>query len=94
MKRLDFFEYPSGLEELLRVADIDSHLRALIFPSLLVRSLLVVPIRHEGVGVGAIYLTHETGGGEFSREGEEAPRNIRLPSGIGNRQRLQAPGIA
>ena len=72
---LGFFEYLSGLEEPLRVSDIDSHLKALNMPDFLpplsVDSLLVAPIRHLGVGVGTIYLAHETGGGEFSQEDEE-----------------------
>ena len=72
---LDFFEYLSGLEEPLRVSDIDSHLRALnmpdFMPSVQVDSVLVAPIRHAGVGVGTIYLAREPGGGEFSREDEE-----------------------
>jgi len=72
---LGFFEYLSGLEEPLRVSDITSHLKALnmpdFLPSVPVSSLLVAPIRHAGVGVGTIYLAHETGGGEFTQEDEE-----------------------
>ena len=72
---LGFFEYLSGLEEPLRVSDIDSHLKALnmpdFLPSVAVNSLLVAPIRHAGVVVGTIYLAHETGGGEFTQEDEE-----------------------
>ena len=72
---LDFFEYLSGLEEPLRVSDIDSHLKALgmpdFLPSVPVSSVLVAPIRHAGVGVGTIYLAHEKGGGEFTQEDEE-----------------------
>ena len=72
---LSFLEYLSGLEEPLRVSDIDRHLRALnmpdFMPSVPLGSLMVAPIRHLGVGVGTIYLAHETGGGEFTREDEE-----------------------
>ena len=72
---LGFFEYLSGLQEPLRVSDIDSHLKALNMPDFLplvpVSSVLVAPIRHLGVGVGTIYLAHETGGGEFTQEDEE-----------------------
>ena len=72
---LGFFEYFSGLEEPLRVSDIAGHLRALnmpdFMPSVPVNSLLVAPIRHAGVGIGTIYLGHETGGGVFTREDEE-----------------------
>ncbi len=71
---LGFFEYFSGLEEPLRVSDIDSHLRAVgmprFLPSVSVSSVLIAPIRHLGVGVGTIYLAHEPGGGEFTQEDE------------------------
>ena len=70
-----FFEYLSGLEEPLRVSDVDGHLRALdmpgFLPSVPVKSLLVAPIRHQGAGVGTIYLAHDTGDREFTREDEE-----------------------
>ena len=72
---LGFFEYLSGLAEPLRVSDIDGHLRALnmpeFLPSVPVTSLLVAPIRHRGVGIGTIYLTHGEDGREFTREDEE-----------------------
>ena len=70
-----FFEYLSGLEEPLRVSDIDRHLRDLnmpdFLPSIPVSSILVAPIRHRGDGVGTIYLAHETEGREFAQEDEE-----------------------
>ena len=70
-----FFEYLSGLDEPLRVSNIDSHLRALnmpeFLPSVPVTSLLIAPIRHRGVGVGTIYLAHEEGDRQFTREDEE-----------------------
>ena len=72
---LSFLEYLSGLEEPLRVSDIDRHLKALnmsdFMPSVPLGSLMVAPIRHLGVGIGTIYLAHETGGGEFTREDEK-----------------------
>ena len=72
---LGFFEYLSGLEEPLRVSDIHSHLRKLNMPSFLpsisLGSLLVTPIRHQGTGVGTIYLAHDKGDREFTREDEE-----------------------
>ena len=72
---LGFLEYLSGLEEPLRVSDIAGHLKALnmpeFLPSVPVSSVMVAPIRHLGVGVGTIYLAHETGGGEFTQEDEE-----------------------
>ena len=70
-----FFEYLSGLREPLRVSDVDSHLGGLdmprFLPSVPVKSLLVAPIRHQGVGVGTIYLAHEAGDREFTQEDEE-----------------------
>ena len=70
-----FFEYLSGLEQPLRVSNIDSHLRALnmpgFLPSVPVVSLLVAPIRHQGVGVGTIYLSRGADGPEFTQKDEE-----------------------
>ncbi len=70
-----FFEYLSGLEQPLRVSDVDSHLGGLdmprFLPSVPVKSLLVAPIRHQGIGVGTIYLAHEAGDREFTQEDEE-----------------------
>ncbi len=72
---LGFFEYLSGLEQPLRVADIHSHLSALGMPDFLpavpVSALLVAPIRHQGAGVGTIYLAHKPGDRQFTREDEE-----------------------
>ena len=72
---LGFFEYLSGLEEPLRVSDVDRHMRDLnmprFLPSVTVRSLLVAPIRHQGVGVGTIYLAHEREDRRFTKEDEE-----------------------
>ena len=72
---LGFFEYLSGLGKPLRVSDADSHLGGLdmprFLPSVPVKSLLVAPIRHQGVGVGTIYLAHDTGDREFTQEDEE-----------------------
>ena len=70
-----FFEYLSGLEEPLRVTDIASHLRGLGMPRFLpavpVKSLLVAPVRHRGVGIGTIFLGHEREDREFTQEDEE-----------------------
>ena len=70
-----FFEYLSGLEQPLRVSNIDRHLSALNLPSFLpsvpVKSLLVAPIRHQGVGVGTIFLGHDREDREFTLEDEE-----------------------
>ncbi len=72
---LGFFEYLSGLEEPMRITDIDSHLSELNMPRFLppvsVKSLLVAPIRHQGIGVGTIYLAHKSGDREFTQEDEE-----------------------
>ena len=74
-EELGFFEYLSGLQGPLRVSNIDSHLRALnmpkFLPSVAVTSLLVAPIRHQGVGVGTIYLSHGADGREFTQEDED-----------------------
>ena len=70
-----FFEYLSGLGQPLRVSNVDSHLSAMNMPSFLpsvtVMSLLVAPIRHQGAGVGTIYLAHDTDDREFTQEDEE-----------------------
>ena len=70
-----FFEYLSGLIEPLRVSDISSHFGELnmprFLPSVYVTSVLVAPIRHQGVGVGTLYLAHETNDREFSQEDED-----------------------
>ena len=72
---LGVFEYLSGLETPLRVSDIAGHLSALgmaeFSPPIPASALLVAPMRHQGVGVGTIYLTHEEEGREFSQEDEE-----------------------
>ena len=72
---LGFFEYLSGLLEPLRVSDIAGHLGALgmpgFSPPVPASALLVAPVRHQGAGLGTIYLAHETAGREFSREDQE-----------------------
>ena len=72
---LSFFEYLSGIESPLRISNIAAHLNALgmpeFSPSVSASALLVAPIRHRGVGVGTIYLAHETPGRDFSKEDEE-----------------------
>ena len=70
-----FFDYLSGLEEPLRVSDIGRHLDELnmptFLPSISLGAMLVGPIRHQGVGVGTIYLAHERDDREFTQEDEE-----------------------
>ncbi len=70
-----FFEYLSGLAEPLRVSDSAGHLGALgmpgFLPSVAVGALLVAPIRHQGAGVGTIYLGREPSDREFTQEDEE-----------------------
>ena len=72
---MGFFEYLSKAEAPLRVSDIAGHLSALgmpeFSPPVQASSLLVAPMRHQGVGVGTIYLAHEAEGREFSQEDEE-----------------------
>ena len=70
-----FFAYLSGPDEPLRISDIDGHMSAAGMPSfrppLPATSLLVAPIRHQGVGVGTIYLAHDRDDRRYSREDEE-----------------------
>ena len=72
---LGFYEYLAGLKSPLRVSNVASHLRALgmpeFSPPIPASSLLVAPVRHQGVGVGTIYLAHESDGEEFSQGDEE-----------------------
>ena len=72
---LRLFEYFSGLSTPLRVTDMHSHLRALDLPgfvsTLNITSLLVAPIRHQGAGVGTLYLAHDTDDCKFSQKDEE-----------------------
>ena len=72
---LGFFQYLSGLTAPLRLANITGYLSALgmgeFTPPIAVSSLLVAPVRHRGIGVGTIYLAHETEGREFSQDDEE-----------------------
>lgn len=69
-----FFEYLSGLEEPLRISDIDAHMSESRMPSFLppipATSLLVAPMRHQGVGVGTIYLAHDRDDRRYSGEDE------------------------
>lgn len=70
-----FFEYLSGFEEPLRISDIDTHMSDTRMPRFLppipAASLLVAPVRHQGVGVGTIYLAHDRDDRQYSREDEE-----------------------
>ena len=71
----DFFEYIRGLQEPLRIPGIEAVLGASNVPGLQpvprVTSLLVVPVRHQGTGVGTIFMGHGEDGREFTREDEE-----------------------
>ncbi|MYD85137.1 MAG: response regulator [Acidobacteria bacterium] len=70
-----FFEYLSGLTEPLRISDIDGHMTDAGMPSfrppLPATALLVAPIRHQGVGVGTVYLAHDQEEREYTREDQE-----------------------
>ncbi|MXV79703.1 MAG: response regulator [Chloroflexi bacterium] len=69
------YEHFSGLAEPLRIADLGRYLAGLgasgLLPPLPVTALLVAPLRHQGAGVGTIYLAHDAEGREYSREDEE-----------------------
>ncbi|MYA27543.1 MAG: response regulator [Acidimicrobiales bacterium] len=66
------FDYLSGLEKPLRVADVDDFLTSLAIPdfrpAVAATSMLVLPIRHGGVNVGTIYVSHWVGHDEQARE--------------------------
>ncbi len=72
---LGFFEYLSGLTTPLRLANIAGYLGALgmgeFTPPIPASSLLVAPIRHQGMSVGTVYLAHDAEGREFSQEDED-----------------------
>ena len=72
---IEFLKYLSGLEEPLRVSNINSYLSALNMPEFVptvpATSVLIAPIRHHGVGVGTIYLAHGLDDREFSQEDED-----------------------
>ena len=70
-----FFSYLSGLTEPMRVSDIDGHMSAVNLPDFLpavaVSSLLVAPIRHQGVALGTIYVADDRDEREYSQEDED-----------------------
>ncbi len=65
------FEYFSSIQGSLRFADVASHMRALGFPDLPIKTLLGAPMRHRGEHVGNLYVAEKEGGREFTREDEE-----------------------
>ncbi len=73
-ERTKFRAYLNKLLEPIRIPDIrcQSEVKGLseYFP-LPIGSILTVPMRHQGVGVGSIFLAKETGGQEFSQKDEE-----------------------
>lgn len=70
-----FFERFYGLKEPLRVSDIAGHLTAMQLPSFQAfvpaTSMLVTPIRHQGSGVGTIFLAHDRDDQQYTDEDEE-----------------------
>ena len=70
-----FFEYLCAIPGPVRVADLDSHARAMglseLHTPMPISAFLGVPIRHRGKSVGNIHLSKERTGGEFTREDEE-----------------------
>ena len=72
---LRFFEYLSSLPGPLRVADFAAHARSMGLPEFRapapVSSFLAAPIRHQGEGVGNIYVAKSEPGLEFSPQDEE-----------------------
>ena len=63
------------VERQMQIGDLDGFTRALgleeFRPPVAIDSILVVPLRNNGVEVGAIYLTKGEEGREFTREDEE-----------------------
>ena len=73
-ERVQFFAYLNKLSQPLRIPDSRSQTKAQGLPEFLplpVSSFLAAPIRHQGIGVGSIYLAREREGQEFSQEDEE-----------------------
>ena len=72
---LRFFEYLSNIPGPLRVADFAVHTKSVglpeFHPPAPVSSFLAAPIRHQGVGVGNIYVGSDEPGREFTQEDEE-----------------------
>ena len=70
-----FLEYLSAIPGPLRVGDFADHMRGMGLPEFRppvpVTSFLAAPIRHQGEGVGNIYLARSGPGQEFSQEDEE-----------------------
>ncbi len=70
-----FLEYLSAIPGTLRVGDFNDHMRSMGLPEFRppvpVTSFLAAPIRHQGEGVGNIYLARSGPGQEFSQEDEE-----------------------
>ena len=70
-----FLEYLSAIPGTLRVGDFTEHMRSMGLPEFRppvpVTSFLAAPIRHQGEGVGNIYLARSGPGQEFSQEDEE-----------------------
>ena len=73
-ERLLLFDYLRQLPGPLRTPDLSSHTMSLgmtEFSALPVGPFLTAPLRHQGEGVGNIFLGRERGMGEFTAEDEE-----------------------
>ena len=73
-ERLRLFDYLRQLPGPLRHADLASHTMSLgmaEFSALPVGPFMAAPLRHQGEGVGNIFLAKERGTGEFGQEDED-----------------------
>ena len=71
----EFFRYLNSVPDPLRINDLAPYMRSLGMaewsPPVAVVSLLVAPIRNQGVRFGSIYVAKGEAGGEFTREDED-----------------------
>ena len=69
----ELWEYLKEITQPLRLKDLSSHFVSLGLPrhKLMERSFLGMPVRHQGVQVGLLYLLDKTNEGEFTEEDEE-----------------------
>ena len=71
----NFFDHLNGVNEPLRIADLQAYIRSIGIPGLCgpidVTSLLVAPIRNRDKRMGSIYLARGVKGSEFTNEDED-----------------------
>ena len=79
----EIWKYLQSAPSALRLNDLARHLKAKGFPELgfLSTSYLGVPMRHQGVQVGGIYLIDKEGGSLFTKEDQEVLSLLALQAG-------------